>query len=221
MVRDEVKAETKAVMGWVLDQCLILLHPFMPFVTEELWALSAKRDGMCVHAEWPGYGVGLVDPAAEAEMRWAIAMIEGVRSARAQMNVPAGLYVPLLQLEADGAAKAALANNEALIKRLARIGEVSEVAAFPKGTITVALPGATYGLPLAEIVDVAAEKARIGKVLEKLGKELGGLRGRLNNPGFVASAPAEVVAEARANLALREEEEAQLRAALARLAEIG
>ena len=216
-----VKAETRGVMGWVLDQCLILLHPFMPFVTEELWALSAKRDGLCVHADWPGHGAGLVDAAAESEMRWAIAMIEGVRSARAQMNVPAGLYVPLLQLEADAAAKAALANNEALIKRLARIGDVTEVAVFPKGTITVALPGATYGLPLAEIVDVAAEKARIGKVLEKLGKELGGLRGRLNNPGFVASAPAEVVAEARANLALREEEETQLRAALARLAEIG
>jgi valyl-tRNA synthetase len=193
----------------------------MPFVTEELWGLSAQRDRMCAHADWPAHGVELVDPAAEAEMRWAIAMIEGVRSARAQMNVPAGLYVPLLQLEADAAAKAALRNNEALIKRLARIGDVTEVAAFPKGTITVALPGATYGLPLAEIVDVAAEKARVGKVLEKLGKELAGLRGRLNNPGFVASAPAEVVAEARANLALREEEEAQLKAALARLAEIG
>jgi valyl-tRNA synthetase len=218
---EEVKAETRGVMGWVLDQCLILLHPFMPFVTEELWALSAQREVLCAHAAWPAYGVGLVDPAAEAELRWTIAMIEGVRSARAQMNVPAGLYVPLLQLEADVAARGALARNEALIKRLARIGEVSEVAAFPKGTITVALPGATYGLPLAEIVDVAAEKARIGKVLEKLGKELGGLRGRLNNPAFVASAPAEVVAEARANLSLREEEEAQLRAALARLAEIG
>jgi valyl-tRNA synthetase len=218
---EAVKAETRAVMGWVLDQCLVLLHPFMPFVTEELWALSARREGLCAHADWPEYGAGLVDPAAEAEMRWAIAMIEGVRSVRAQMNVPAGLYVPLLQLEADDAAKAAFARNEALIKRLARVGDVTEVAGFPKGTVTVALPGATYGLPLASIVDVGAEKARVGKALEKLSKELGGLRGRLNNPSFVASAPAEVVAEARANLALREEEEAQLRAALARLAEIG
>jgi valyl-tRNA synthetase len=216
-----VQAETRDVMGWVLDQCLILLHPFMPFITEELWSLSARREGVCAHASWPVIGVDLVDPAAEAEMRWVIAMIEGVRSVRAQMNVPAGLYVPLLQLEADAAAAAAFGRNGDLIRRLARIGDVAEVAAFPKGTVTVALSGATYGLPLAEIVDVAAETARIGRVLERIGRDIAGLRGRLGNPGFVAAAPAEVVAEVRATLGLREEEETQLRAALARLAEIG
>ena len=215
------QAETRAVMAWVLDQCLVLLHPFMPFLTEELWALSGRRAQMCVHADWPSYGAGLVDPAAEAEMRWTIALIEAVRSARAQMNVPAGAQVPLLVLEADAAARGAFARNEALIRRLARLGDVAEVTAFPKGTVTLALPGATYGMPLAGIVDVGAETARIGKAMEKLGRELAGLRGRLGNPGFVAAAPAEVVAEARANLALREEEAAQLNAALARLAEIG
>ena len=214
-------AETRAVMGWVLDQCLILLHPFMPFVTEELWALSGAREGLCVHADWPACGAELVDQAAEAEMRWTIALIEAVRSARAQMNVPAGAQVPLLALEADAAAKGAFVRNEALIRRLARLGEVAEVAAFPKGTVTLALPGATYGMPLAGIVDVGAEKLRVGRAMEKLDREMAGLRGRLGNPGFVAAAPAEVVAEARANLALREEEAAQLAAALARLAEIG
>jgi len=218
---EAAQAETRAVMAWVLDQCLILLHPFMPFLTEELWALSGGRAQMCVHADWPTYGAGLVDPAAEAEMRWTIALIEAVRSARAQMNVPAGAQVPLLVLDADAAARGAFARNEALIRRLARLGEVGEVAAFPKGTVTLALPGATYGLPLAGVVDVGAETARIGKAIEKLGREIAGLRGRLGNPGFVGSAPAEVVAEARANLALREAEAAQLGAALARLAEIG
>ncbi|NBR53334.1 MAG: valine--tRNA ligase, partial [Rhodobacteraceae bacterium] len=132
-----------------------------------------------------------------------------------------GLYVPVVMTEADDAARGAYANNEVMIKRLARIGEVSEAATAPKGSITIPTNGATFALPLADIIDVGAEKARVQKALEKLGKELGGLRGRLNNPSFVASAPEEVVDEARENLALREGEEAQLKAALARLSEIG
>ncbi len=215
------KAETRATMAWVLDQCMILLHPIMPFITEELWGTSGARAKMLVHADWPSYvAADLLDPAADAEMNWSISLIDGIRSARAQMNVPAGLYVPLVMENADAAARAALARNEVLIKRLARVGEITEGAA-PKGSITIPTAGAAFALPLADIIDVAAEKIRVQKALEKLGKELGGLRGRLNNPNFAASAPEEVVAEARANLALREEEEAQLRAALARLAEIG
>jgi len=215
------KSETRATMAWVLDQCLILLHPIMPFITEELWGLLGDRAKMLVHADWPDYTAdALVDPAAEAEMRWAISMIEGIRSARAQMNVPAGLHVPVVMESADDAARTALANNEVLIKRLARVGEITQGAA-PKGSITIPTAGASFALPLADIIDVAAEKARVQKVLDKLGKELGGLRGRLNNPNFAASAPEEVVAEARENLRLREEEEAQLKTALARLSEIG
>jgi valyl-tRNA synthetase len=217
---DDVKAETRQVMRWVLDQCLILLHPFTPFITEDLWGANGARTKLLAHADWPIYGADLVDPAAEAEMRWVIALIEGVRSVRAQMNVPAGLYVPVLQLEADAAARTAWARNETLIRRLARIDSLKEATEAPKGAITVPTPGATFALPLAAIIDVAAEKARITKVLEKLTKEMGGLKGRLGNPSFVASAPPEVVAEAQANLSLRLEEEAQLRAALDRLSEI-
>ncbi len=217
-----IKAETQATMAWVLDQCLVLLHPIMPFITEELWGAAGTRAKMLVHADWPEYTVAdLVDPAADAEMNWTISLIEGIRSARAQMNVPVGLYVPVVMTEADDAARGAYARNEVMIKRLARIGEVSEAAAAPKGSITIPTNGATFALPLADIIDVGAEKARVQKALEKLGKELGGLRGRLNNPSFVASAPEEVVDEARENLALREGEEAQLKAALARLSEIG
>ena len=218
---DAMKAETQATMSWVLDQCLVLLHPIMPFITEELWGLLGERQKMLVHADWPTYTAAeLVDASADAEMNWAISLIEGIRSARAQMNVPVGLHVPVIMEEADTHAKSALTNNETLIKRLARIGDLTEGAA-PKGSITIPTAGATFALPLADIIDVAAEKARVEKSLGKLQKELGGLKGRLNNPKFVASAPEEVVEEAKANLALREEEEAQLNAALARLAEIG
>jgi len=108
-----------------------------------------------------------------------------------------------------------------MIKRLARIESLTDVDTFPKGCVTVTVEGGSFGLPLADIIDVAEEKARLEKTLARLEKELGGLRGRLKNPKFVESAPEDVVAETRENLALREEEEAKLRAALDRLAELG
>ncbi len=214
--------ETRQTMSWVIDQCLILLHPIMPFITEDLWDTLGARQKMLVHADWPDYAAAdLVDAAAEAEIEWVIALIEGVRSARAQMHVPAGLYVPLLVTGLGARQADAWARNEALILRLARIEGLTEVASFPKGCVTVPVGAATFGMPLADIIDVGAEKARLEKTLGKLAKELGGLRGRLNNPKFIDSAPDEVVEEARENLAAREGEEAKLKEALARLAELG
>ncbi|MFY0622791.1 MAG: valine--tRNA ligase [Pelagimonas sp.] len=217
----EVAQETRDTMAWVLDQCMIMMHPIMPFITEELWEQTAQRSKLLVHADWPEYGSDLVDAEAEAEMSWVIELIEGVRSARAQMHVPAGLYVPLLVTGFSDTERAAWGRNEALIKRLARIEDLAEVESFPKGCVTVPVGSATFGMPLADIIDVAEEKARLEKSIGKLAKEIGGLRGRLNNPKFAASAPAEVVEEAQANLAAREEEDAKLKEALARLAEIG
>ena len=217
----ETRAETQATMAWVIDQCLILLHPIMPFVTEELWSTLGKREKMLIHADWPAYGADLIDPAADREMTWVIGLIEQVRSARAQMHVPAGLYVPLLVTELSEAGRAAWTRNEAMIRRLARIDSLTDVASFPKGCATVAVEGGSFGLPLADIIDIAEEKARLEKTLAKLENELGGLRGRLSNPKFVESAPEEVVAETRDNLAAREDEETRLRAALDRLAELG
>ncbi|MEO1109585.1 MAG: valine--tRNA ligase [Pseudomonadota bacterium] len=216
----EAQAETRATMRWVLDQCMVLLHPIMPFITEELWGLTGTRAKMVVHADWPTYGTELVDAEADREMNWVISVIENTRSARAQMRVPAGLYVPMLVTEIDDHGQAAWDLNEALIKRLARIDSLTKADELPKGTISIAAPGASFGLPLADIIDIGAEKERLEKAKGKLAKELGGLRGRLNNPKFVASAPEEVVEEAKANLAAREEEEAKLNEALARLAEI-
>jgi len=217
----ETKAETQATMAWVIDQCLILLHPIMPFITEEIWGTIGTRDKMLIHADWPEYSAAdLVDDTADREMNWVIGLIDAIRSARAQMHVPAGLKIPVLITELDEPGEQALARNEVMIKRLARIDSLTRADAFPKGCITVAVEGGLFGMPLADIIDIDEEKSRLEKSLGKVEKELGGLKGRLNNPKFVASAPDEVVTEARENLALREDEAGKFRAALARLAEL-
>jgi hypothetical protein len=188
----------------------------MPFITEELWGEIAERPKMLVHADWPEYGAELIDAEADREMTWVIGLIEEIRSVRAQMHVPAGLKVQLMQAELDAAGQAAFDRNRAMIERLARLSEVTEVDALPKGAVTVAVEGGVFGLPIADLIDVDEEKARLEKVLEKLGKEIGGLKGRLSNPKFVESAPEEIVDETRENLAQREEEEGKIRAALDR-----
>jgi len=215
-------AETRETMAWVLDQCLILLHPIMPFITEDLWGQTATRAKPLVHADWPTYTTAdLLDEAADRELNWVTSLIDNIRSARAQMHVPAGLKVPMIVTDMDDAAQAAWNNNEAMIKRLARVETLEHKDTFPKGTVAIPAPGATFGLPLEGLIDIDEEKSRLQKSLDKLAKEIGGLSGRLNNPKFAASAPEDVVAEAQANLDARQEEADQLQAALNRLAEIG
>ncbi len=214
----DIADETRQVMGWALDQCLILLHPIMPFITEELWSLTGNHEKMLVHTDWPTYQASdLADENADREMNWVISLIDEIRSARAQMHVPAGLKIPMVQVELDDAGKAALRRNLDLIQRLARIEDMT-VADVPKGAITIAVEGGLFALPLADIIDIAEEKLRLEKTLEKLSKDLGGLRGRLNNPKFVESAPDDVVEETRDQLAQKEDEASKLRAAVDRLA---
>ena len=213
--------ETRKTMAWVLDQSMILLHPIMPFITEELWSTTGRRAKMLVHSDWPTYGSELDDPQARREMNWVTALIDEVRSARAQMHVPAGLKVVMLRHDLDRAALQALGNNQALILRLARLESITQADTSPKGAITVSVEGGRFSIPLAGIIDIGEEKARLNKTIEKLQKELGGLRGRLKNPNFVASAPPEVVEESREKLALGDEEIEKLSKALSRLAEIG
>jgi valyl-tRNA synthetase len=213
--------ETRKTMAWVLDQSMILLHPIMPFITEELWSTTGRRAKMLVHSDWPTYGTELDDPQARREMNWVTALIDEVRSARAQMHVPAGLKVVMLRHDLDRAALQALGNNQALILRLARLESITQADTSPKGAITVSVEGGRFSIPLAGIIDIGEEKARLNKTIEKLQKELGGLRGRLKNPNFVASAPPEVVEESREKLALGDEEIEKLSKALSRLAEIG
>ena len=213
--------ETRATMAWVLDQCMILLHPIMPFITEELWSTTGTRAKPLVHADWPTYGGELIDEDALREMNWVTKLIDDIRSARAQMHVPAGLKVTLLRIGLDETARGAYDRNAALIARLARIETVEEATEMPKGAITLAAEGGMFAIPLAGLIDIDEEKARLTKTLEKLAKDLGGLKGRLNNPNFVENAKPEVVTETREKLAQGEDEAEKIKAALARLAEIG
>ncbi|WP_430464512.1 valine--tRNA ligase [Tabrizicola sp.] len=215
----EHAAETRQTMAWVLDQSIILLQPFMPFITEELWGTTGTRANLLVHTDWPAYH-DLGDAQAAAEMEFVTGLIDEIRSARAQVHVPVGLKCDLVATELSPAARAAWERNEALIRRMARIEGFSEGPA-PKGSIAIAMEGAAFALPLEGLIDIAEEKARLAKGLEKLTKEIGGLKGRLDNPNFVKSAPEEVILEARANLEARTDEADKIKAALTRLAEIG
>jgi valyl-tRNA synthetase len=211
-------AETRATMAWVLDQCMILMHPIMPFITEELWGLTGNRQKMLVHADWPTYGTEIIDQTADAEINWVISLIDEIRSARTQMRVPVGLKLPMVLTALDDRGRAALTRNRAIIDRLARIDGLTEGAA-PKGSVTIPVEGGAFALPLDGIIDIGAEKSRLSKALEKIEKDMAGLRARLSNPKFVASAPEEVIDETRDNLALNEDEARKLKAALTRLTE--
>jgi valyl-tRNA synthetase len=156
-------------------------------------------------------------------MRWVRDLIEKVRSVRGEMNVPKSLQAPLLKLSLDAAGEAAWARNEAIIlkDREAGIGELTAADAAPKGSATIAVEGGTFALPLEGLIDVAAERARLEKSLGKLEKELGGLRGRLDNPKFRENAAPEVIEETEDLAAQKSEELARLETALKRLAELG
>jgi valyl-tRNA synthetase len=213
-------AETRATMGWALDQCLILLHSFMPFVTEALWGRITERPKLLAHADWPSYGAELVDPAADDEMGWVIALIEEVRSVRAAMHVPAGAKVALTALSLSDAQAAALERNRAMVARLARIERFETADEAPRGSVALTVGGASLCLPLAEVIDVGVERARLARALDKLEREAAGLRAKLGNAAFVAKAPEGVVDESRARLEAADDEIAILAAALARLASL-
>ncbi|MGB3251106.1 MAG: valine--tRNA ligase, partial [Tabrizicola sp.] len=157
---------------------------------------------------------------AEREMTFVTTLIDDIRSARAQVHVPVGLKADLVATSLTDEARTAFARNEALIKRLARIDTVTDGAA-PKGSIAVAAEGAAFAIPLAGLIDIAEEKSRLQKTLDKLTREIGGLKGRLDNPNFVKSAPEDVVMEASANLEARQEEAGKLQEALRRLSDLG
>ena len=213
----KIKNETRQTMGWVIDHCLILLHPIMPFITEELWETLTKRNEMLVHCDWPEYDRALIDHVADLEMNWVVNLIESIRSARAQLRVPAGLKIPMIFVEMDSEAKQAWENNSEMIQKLARITELTSADEIPKGSIAISAKGASFALPLEGIIDVEEEKKRLSKSLDKLQKEISALKGRLQNSKFIESAPEEVILETQENLILREEEEAKLSSAASQL----
>jgi valyl-tRNA synthetase len=213
---EAAKAETRASTAWVMDQVLLLLHPFMPFVTEELWQQTAARKQWLIESDWPVYkGVG--DPSADAEMEWVIRFISEVRSVRAEMNVPAGAKIACVIVSAGSETRRRAAGWEAEIMRLARLSSISFEDQVPSASAQIVLEEATIALPLEGVIDFSAEKVRLNKELEKIAKDQAAIDGRLNNPGFVAKAPPEVLDESRERKAELEARKAKVVEALGRL----
>ena len=203
--------ETKVVAGWVLDQILVMLHPFMPFVTEELWHSIGARPYELIVAKWPEPGAE-VDAEAKREVEWLIELVSKVRAARTELNVPPGARVPFA-VDTDEATEQRLTRHAEAISRLARIQRGVAVG----GEAQVTAENSTYVLQLSEFIDIAAEKARLAKALEASTKEAKSLAGRLANPAFVEKAKPEAIAKARADHAHHAAEAERLAAALARL----
>ena len=214
------RAEVQAATQWALNHALHILHPFMPFVTEELWQKTEQGRDWLMLDSWPELDSGLIDAAADAEINRLIEMISEIRSVRSEMNVPASAEVPLVVVGANAETTAQLARNEALLKRLARLSGMAHDGAPPSGAVQIVVGEATLALPLAGIIDIAAEKARLEKEIAKQEGEIRKISGKLSNEGFLAKAPAEVIEENRARLAEEEAKQQKLAQALARLAQI-
>jgi valyl-tRNA synthetase len=199
------KTETQAMVAFVRDQVLALLHPFMPFLTEELWRVTAEggvaRDGLLALAPWPLL-IGLTNEAAEAEIGWVVDVITQIRSVRTEINVKPALQIPMV-LTGVAAATAERAQRWSdVIKRMAKITDISVADAPPAGAVQLLVRGDTVALPLKGIIDLAAEKARLEKERVKAEAEVSAIDAKLANPDFVARAKEEVV---EANREKREE----------------
>ncbi len=214
------KDETRATVIWVLDRIFTLLHPFMPFISEELWA-TAARDGapgrpqLLALTSWPE--LTFEDAAAAEEINWLIDLITAVRSVRSEMNVPAAAMVQLSVSDANFSTAARLQRHEALIMRLARVETINLAHAPLKGAAQILVGEATVSMPLAGIIDMDAERARLAKERDKAAKEIARIAAKLGNEQFMAKAPEEVVAEQRERLAETTQLCARIDAALARL----
>jgi valyl-tRNA synthetase len=211
----ELPTATKAVAGWVLDQILVLLHPFMPFITEELWHALAPREHDLIVAKWPMADAQSLDPEAGREVDWLIRLVSEIRSGRTELNVPPGARLPLHVRDAGEGTQQRLARNAATIARLARVDLADGEATG--GAAQVVVDEATFVLPLEGVIDLAAEKDRLTKAIAAAVKERDALGGRLNNASFVERAKPEAVEKARADHAERAAEAERLSAALARL----
>ena len=215
-IDEAAKAETRATAAWVIDQILLLLHPFMPFVTEELWQQTGAREQWLIDAQWPTYK-GLGDASADAEMEWVIRLVSDIRSVRAEMNVPTGAKTACVIVSANSETRRRAAAWENEIMRLARLSSISFEDQVPKASAQIVLDEATVALPLEGVIDFAVEKARLSKELEKIAKDTAAIDGRLNNPGFVAKAPPEVLEESRERKAELDARKSKVEEALGRL----
>ena len=212
--------ETRIVAGWVLDQIIVMLHPFMPFITEELWhAMAAENGGRSydlIVAKWPE-PEATVDAVAKAEVDWLIKLVSEVRSAKVELNIAPGTKMTAYVRDGDAELQAKVERQNAALDRVGRLETISFDAAPDGPSAQIVVDGATYVLPLAGAIDIDAEKGRLNKALEASQKEAKSLSGRLGNPKFVEKAKPEAVEKARADLADKAAEAERLQAAIDRL----
>ena len=211
------KAEVQAATKWAMENALRLLHPFMPFVTEDVWAKTGARDNHLMLDTWPTLSDALINKDADAEINWLIEAIGEIRSVRSEMNVPAGAQVPLIIVGANDATKARLGETDAVLKRLARLAEITEADAVPDGAVQTVLGEATLAITLADVIDVDAEKARLKKDIGKVEGEIKKISGKLGNQGFLDKAPQAVIDENKTRLVEEEARRDKLQSALERI----
>jgi valyl-tRNA synthetase len=194
-----------------------MLHPFMPFITEELWHAMGERPYDLILAKWPMADARALDPAAQMEIDWLIRLVSEIRTARSELNVPPGAKLPMLVRDAQPLTASRLQAQQGVLGRLARIASVELGGSPSGGAAQIVLDEATFILPLEGVIDLAAERTRLDKAAAAAEKERDALNGRLSNPAFVEKAKPEAVAKAREDHVAKTAEADRLRAALARL----
>ncbi|EKU74112.1 MULTISPECIES: valine--tRNA ligase [Sphingobium] len=216
LTKGSMDDETKAVAGWAFDQILVMLHPFMPFITEELWQLTGQRAQELIVAEWP-VALYEVDTDAQGEIDWLIRLVSAIRTARTELNVPPGAKLRMVVRDASETTRGRLDRQGAALARLGRIESLAFGEDVAGGAAQIVVDEATFILPLEGVIDIAAEKTRLEKALTAAAKERDSLGGRLSNPAFVEKAKPEAVAKAREDHAEKTAEAERLKAALDRL----
>lgn len=220
---EAAKRESQACVAYVLDEIYKLLHPFMPFMTEELWDQTAgegrERPGLLCHAEWPS--ASYADDAAADEINWLIDLVSGIRSVRSEMNVPPAATAPLIVVAANALTRERLERHASAIGRLARVEHIDHAAVAPRGSAQIVVGEATACLPLGNLIDLSAEKSRLEKAISKVEVERERILGKLANEKFVANAKPELVDAERERLVELDLQKDSLGVALARVAEAG
>jgi valyl-tRNA synthetase len=216
LVKGAFDDETKRVAAWAFDQILVMLHPLMPFITEELWSKMGTRPYDLIVAKWPEPDAK-VNTTAKSELEWLIALVSEIRSARTELSVPPSAKLHLFAGDASDELASRLDRHHPMLSRLARLESIQLSAFTGAGAAQVVVEGATYALPLEGVIDLAAEKARLAKAVESAEKERDSLAGRLANANFVERAKPEAVEKARSDHAEKSAEAERYRAALERL----
>jgi valyl-tRNA synthetase len=192
---DAFSKETKQTTGWILAQCLKLLNPFMPFMTETLHTKLTGRDDLLMAGSLPQVTNADTNIASREEITWLQTLITDIRSVRQDMNVPASARIHLLFKEADETTQKRLLTHDVILKRMARLETIEGVNEMPKGTVQTVVNETTYGLPVADIIDLDQEKSRLRKEIDRLQKDIRQIEGKLGNESFVSKAPQDVVEE--------------------------